>query len=372
MRLKWMRVLSLGLLFTLGFGQMTLAQEPTPARTISITSKGFGAKLSPDGRTLVTFENAIILGLKEVDPTLLPMRVIDIISGEERGQLSGFTDFASDVTFTSDGSKLVSIHSNGDVHVWNMVSLKEMKSFQTPLLGYLQVKMYPDNKQILTISPGNPQRLVLIDFETGAITQSFGMHFDSFTDFQNNFTQFPAIGDLMFAGFNISPDGAVIASSTANDEVGLWVVGGTQYQLVREKSEKPGLFSIRQLAFTPDRSSLVYYDASDKKTHIWDLATQKEKAALDVGADNFVLSPDGMMIAWATRVKDGASTVSVAPIDAPDKATVVLTLPEGLQVAPRITWLSFTQDGKQVVVGGFFASAPEDNQIYVIDVPSSS
>ncbi len=371
MRFKWLTILSLGLLFTLGFGHIALAQEPTPARTIPITSRGFGAKLSPDGRTLVTFENAILLNLKEVDPTLLPMHVIDISTGKEIGQFSGFSDFASDAAFTSDGSQLVSIHSNGDVHVWNMVSLKEVKSFQTPLLGYLQIKMFPDNKQILTISPGMPQKLVLIDIESGAITQSFGKHFDSFTDFQNNYTQFPASGDLMFAGFNVSPDGAVIASSTANDEVGLWVVGGNQYQLVREKSEKPGLFSIRQLAFTPDGKSLVYYDASDMKTHIWDLATQSEKAALDVGADNFVLSPDGTMIVWATRVKDGADTVSVAPIDAPDKAKVVLTLPEGLQVAPRVTWLTFTQASKQIVVGGFFDQDEVGNEIYVIDVPQS-
>jgi len=371
MRFKWVAVLSLSLLCLLTIGQITLAQEPTPARTIPIQSRGFGAKLSPDGKTLVTFENAILLGLKEIDPTLLPMHVIDISTGKERGQLSGFTDFASDVAFTSDGSQLVSMHSNGDVYVWNMVNLQQVRSLQTPLLGYMQVKMFPDNKQILTLSPGNLQRLMLIDIETGAITQSFGQHFDSYTDFQNNYTQFPAMGDLMFAAFNISPDGAVIATSTANDEVRLWTVGGNQYQVVREKSEKPGLFNIRQLAFTPDRSSLVYYDASDKKTHIWDLATQKEKAALDAGSDNFVLSPDGTMIAWATRVKEGAGTVSVAPIDAPDKASVVLTLPEDLQVAPRVTWVTFTQDGKQVVVGGFFSSTPENNQIYVINVPSN-
>ncbi len=371
MRLKWMMVLSLSLLFTLSFGQMTLAQEPTPARTIPITSRGFGAKLSPDGRTLVTFENPILLGLKEVDPTLLPIRVIDIISGEERGQLSGFSDFASDAVFTSDGSQLVSIHSNGDVYVWNMVSLQEVKSFQTLLLGYMQVKMYPDNKQILTVSQGNPQRLVLIDTETGAITQSFGKHFDSFMEFRENSTKFPGNTDLIFGSFTISPDGAVIASSTANDEVGLWVVGGNQYQLLREKSEKPGLFSIRQMAFMPDGKSLVYYDTSDKKTHIWDTSLLSEKAALDVGADNFALSADGTMIAWATRVKDGPSTVSVAPIDAPDKAQVVLTLPEGLQVAPRITWVTFTQDSKQIVVGGFFDQDEIGNSIYVIDVPTS-
>lgn len=371
MRFKWVTILSLCLLFSIGFGQMTLAQEAAPARTVPITSKAFGAKLSPDGKTLVTFENTIILGLKEVDPATLPMRVIDISAGKELGQLTGFSDYASDAAFNSDGSQLVSVHQNGDIYVWDLATLKAVKSFQTPLLGNLQVRMFPDDKRILTLSTGVPQRFVVIDTESGAITQSLGTHFDSFMDFQNNYTQFPGMGDIQMAAYTLSPDGMWVASASANDELRLWSTADNQPQTVREKSEKFGLFSIRQISFTPDGKSLVYYDASDKKTHIWDIESKAEQAALDIGSDTFALSPDGTMMAWATRTNDQPDTVSIAPIDAPDQAAVALTLPDDLQVAPRVSWVYFTPDGKQVVAGGFFASPPEENQIYVIDVPAS-
>ncbi len=371
MRFKWITILSLCLLVTLALQQVAFAQDTPPAKTIPITSRGFGAKLSPDGKTLVTFENTILLNLKEVDPTTLPMRVIDISTGEERGQLTGFTDYASDVAFTSGGQRMVSAHMNGDIYVWDVPSMKVLRSFQTPLLGSAQIKMFPDNKRILTLLAGTPQRFLVIDTDTGAITQTFGSHFDSFMDFQANYTQFPQQGDVMFAGFGLSDDGRLLATSSANDEVRLWTIKDNQYQVVREKSEKFGRFGIRQLSFTPDGKSLVYFDGSDSKTHIWDIASQSEKAALDMGADNFVVSPDGTMMAWATRGKDVPNTVSIAPVDAPDQAAVVLTIKDGLQVAPRITWLSFTPDGKQLVVGGFFDQDEVGNEIYVVDVPQS-
>ena len=85
MRLKLVTVLGLCFLFSAVFQPAVFAQETTPARTIPFKSVGFGAKLSPDGKTLVTFENVILRDLKEVDPTLLPMHVIDISTGKELG-----------------------------------------------------------------------------------------------------------------------------------------------------------------------------------------------------------------------------------------------------------------------------------------------
>ncbi|MBA3871303.1 MAG: hypothetical protein H0X30_19335 [Anaerolineae bacterium] len=370
MRLKRLLILALCLLISGVFQQITFAQEAPPARTIPITSKGFGAKLSPDGKTLITFENTVLLDLKEMDPTLLPMRVIDMSTGKERGQLSGFSDFTADVAFTRNGSRLISVQMNGDVYIWDMVSLKVMKTFQTPLLGNLQIKLFPDNRRILALLGGIPQRLLVIDTETGGITQSFGKHFESYLEFQANYTQFPGVGDIQFASFALSPDGKILATTTANDEVMLTTLADGQSQLIRQKSEQYALFNIRQLAFTPDGKSLVYYDLADSKTHIWDIAAKSENAALDIGSDTFALSPDSTRIAWVTREKDKPNTLSIAPLDAPDKAKVLLTLPDGLQVAPRITWVTFTPNGKQVVVGGFRASDETDNQIDVVDVPS--
>ncbi|MBI1280939.1 MAG: hypothetical protein GC179_22635 [Anaerolineaceae bacterium] len=368
MRFKWITVLSFCLLLSLGFGQITLAQDSPAVRTIPITSRGFGAKLSPDGKTLVTFENTLLLNLKQVDPATLPMHVFDISTGKERGQLSDFTDYASDVAFTSSGRRMVSLHMNGDLIVWDVPTMKAVKRFQTPLLGNVQLKMFPDNKRILTVFPGIPHRMLVIDTDTGAITQTFGNHFDSFMDFQANYTQFPAQGDVMFASFGLSANGKLVATATANDEVGIRTLADNQYQVVRQKSDKPALFNIRQLVFTPDNKALLYFDGADNKIHIWDIAAKSEKAALDIGSDSFALSADGKTIAWITRVKDAPSTISFAPLDAPDKAVKLLTVKDGLQAAPRVSWLNFTPKGKQLVVGGFFDRDEVGNEIYVMDL----
>ena len=154
----------------------TMAQDA--ARTIPITSTGFGARLSPDGKTLVTFENTILLNLDEVDPATLPMRVIDISTGEQLGELSGYTDYAADVAFTSDGSRMVSLHMNGDVVVWDVATLTATKTYQTLLMGSQQITLGQDGTTAYILVAGQPQRIAILDTETGAVTAWVGKHFD--------------------------------------------------------------------------------------------------------------------------------------------------------------------------------------------------
>lgn len=369
MRQKWVFVLSMCLLLALGLQQAVMAQGITPTKTIPIISKGFGAKLSPDGKTLITYENVVLLNLDAVEPTLLPMKVIDISTGEQRGQLDGYTDYVSDAAFTRDGRKLVTVHQNGDLYVWNMATLKVSKSFMTPFMGAIQVKMFPDNKRLLVVAAGVPTRITVMDIDTGAITKTLGKHFDSFTEFRNTYVQMPGMGDVTLAGFTLSPDGKLVATATASDEVQIWAVADNQVQGIRQKSDKPALFNIRQMEFTPDGKSLVYFDFSDRQTHIWDIAGQSDKTVA-LGSDIFALSPDGKTIAWLTRVSDAPDMLSIAPVDAPDKMTVLYTFPSELDVAPRISWIWFTSKGKQLVVGGFHSGDETQNQIMVFDVPA--
>lgn len=365
MRLKKITLLALCLLFATVFQQVADAQGSTPAQTIPYKSSAFTARLSPDGKTLVTYQNIVILDLQKVDPTLLPMDVIDISTGKVRGQLSGFTDYASDVAFTSNGKHLISLHMNGDINVWDLASMKLLKTFQLPLVGNLPIRLLPDNKNLLVDTGGTYQRFAVIDTSSGAITKTLGTHFDSDLDLRNNYTDIAKMGDLQFASFAISPDGKLLATATVNDEVGLWTIADNQYQVVHEKSDKPQLYSIMAMTFSPNGKSLIYYNSLDKQTHIWDLASKSEKT-LAIGSETFALSPDGKQIAWLNRKE---ATVSLVSLDAPDKATVLMTLPDNLKVAPRISWITFTPKGKQVVVGGFYASDPTTNQIYVLDVP---
>lgn len=342
---------------------VTVAQDT--ARTIPITSKGFGAKLSPDGKTLVTFENTILLNLDTVDPATLTMRVFDIGSGEQVGELNGYTDYANDVAFTSDGSQMVSLHANGDVVIWDVGTLTATKTYQTLLMGSQQISIAPDDKTAFILVAGIPQRVAMFNLETGAITNWFGKHFDSYFDFRENYTQFPGSMAIILSAVSLSPDGSMIATVTANDEIGLWSVADKSYTIIREESEKPGLFSIRKVLFTPDGQALIYYDQINDQTHIWNIASGTDQA-VDGGSETMALSPDGTQLAWGTKGDDG-DQVWTAPLTDLENATVLYELPDNLNVAPRVTWMTFTPDGSHLVVGGFFASDNE-NQIVVLDV----
>ncbi|MBA3873100.1 MAG: PD40 domain-containing protein, partial [Anaerolineae bacterium] len=281
-----------------------------------------------------------------------------------------FTDYVSGAAFTTDSRRLVSVHMNGDVNIWDVPSLKLVKTYQTLLIGNSLLSIFPDNRRILLMSGGIPQRFLVVDTQTGAITKSIGKHFDSFMEFQTKYTQFPDMGDIQFASYALSPDGKQLATATANDEVGIWQIADNTYQQLQPAGEQYGSFAIRSMAFTKDGKTLVFSNTRDKKIHVWDVASKSEKASVDAVAEAIGLSPDGKMLVWTNRVQDQPGTISVAPLDALDQAKVLLTLAKDYKFGPRMTSVRFMPDGKQVVVSGLFASNEAPNQIYVLDVPS--
>ncbi len=119
------------------------------------------------------------------------------------------------------------------------------------------------------------------------------------------------------------------------------------------------------MIFTPDGQSLIYYHTADKQLHIWDITTQSE-TVMDASAIILALSPDGSTLVWGGAGDDG-EVIWTAPLDALDRAQVIYSVPDTLKIASRVTWMDFTPDGSQVVIGGFFASDHE-NQIVVLDV----
>ncbi|MEZ4667964.1 MAG: hypothetical protein R3E39_08620 [Anaerolineae bacterium] len=342
-----------------------LAAQDFPVRTIPLSSPAFHGKLSPDGKTLVTFEDTNMLGLDAVDAALLPAKVIDIASGKELAQLSGFTDFVADADFTSDGQSLATFHGNGDLYIWNAADWgKPATVWHTALFGPTRIQFMPDNKTLMVQVGGIPQRFVLLDTTNGYITQTIGPRFDSFLDFRENYVQFPGQGDITFASFEGSPDGKLLATATANDEVQVWNIADNSKVTLRPPSEKFAQFNIRQLLFTPDSQSLLYFDRADNLTHIWDVATQTETGTMG-GGQLMGLTPDGIYLAWVEKSEDGNTGVFVASLSAPDSVAKVLDLGSDVRVVPSISFLYFTPDGGQMVLGGLFAK-DENNAVYVI------
>ena len=186
----------------------------------------------------------------------------------------------------------------------------------------------------------------------------------TWTEFRDRYLDGPPF-DSSYAAIAISPDGTMLATATLSDEVARWDIPGGQPVTLRPASEQPGLLSIRQLAFTPDGSRLVYFDRTDAMTHVLDAVSGAERLTLPQGGPSFAVSPDGATIAWMEPALEPESTnVFLASLTGPSEARGIASI--GMRLVPPST-IAFSADGSELVVGGLFA-APGDNAIVVLPV----
>ncbi len=358
-----MRRLMLLMFALLSLSAVGLRAQATSAgvKTIPVESMAANVLLSPDDHTLAVYNNYQIYN-EAPTPELIPITLYDTRTGEQIGTLSAFTDWVTGLDFNSDGSQLISLHRNGDLNLWNVADLSLIKTIPTYMVGGGWVQFLPDDHSVLYRA--SDMLIAILDTENAAITHQFGTHFDSFDQFTSNYTQFPGRGDVTFAAAAVSPDGRWLATSTANDAVDLWDTAGSERWELRPKSEQMAQFSIRSFVFSDDSTRLVYFDSGDKRTHIWDVTTRKEVAALDFGALPFDITPDGAKLAWVDRA---TNAVYVADALEGAEPLQVLALPDDMQVAPVITSVTFTSDASQAVVGGL-VSKNETSDIYVVDL----
>ena len=339
------------------------AQDTAGFDTIQLESLAPNFALSPNGQTLGVYNNPVIYN--DVDsgtpPELIEIRLFDVATGEQTGSLTGHSDWVSGADFSSDRSHLITLHRNGDVILWDVAQRRAIKTIATYAYGGGWLKALPDGKTVLLRL--NQFVLAALDTETGAITHLYGRHMPSFGVFSKEYTQFPRNLDLNFVTVAASPDGSVFATSTGNDEVLLVDAASGEMQTLREPSEQPGRFAIRQLFFSTDGSTLTYFDQTDGQVHRWDVEAGEEIGAYALAATAFTLAPDGTTIAWADRETNTVYWVNNAVLDARENQ---LVLPENVRVTPT-TQLAFTSDMARLIVSGLYASE-SDNAIFIIDL----
>jgi hypothetical protein len=344
---------------------IAMAQSPSPEiGSIPIPGGPSHMRLSPDGTTVAVYEDPVLLAY-QVDPDRLPIRLIDLASGQPTRELAAFDDYAADVAFSPDGSQLVSKHLNGELLVWDLVGPTDepVTSIQTPSLGVGRIAFLPDGETLALLMAGTPSWIELIDLDAGSVTSVFGPAPETYAGLLEQTRPGPAY-DLQLATMDVSPDGLHIATSTPNDEVAVWSIDSGEPQTLRPPSERPGGINIRQLLFSGN-DSLMYFDQSDGRTYAWDVTAGTEAGSLGLGGTPFALSPTTAQLAWAEardeQVAVGIADLygSIAPFD--------LAVIDG-RLAPGISSIAYTYDGSTIVLGGLVAPEGE-NAIHLVAAP---
>ncbi len=364
--------LSLSMLSAAPFVRTIHAQDSVNgARTIAVKLKSFNMQLSPDGKTIALAADPLIYD-DEVQPDLLTIHLIDVSSGQEIGQLSGpQTDFTSALAFSPDGKTLATVHQNGVILLWQiMISADKLnarssipEAIQIPDFAARRAKFTPDGKRLVVVLTGNPSSFLLLDVSTKEMS-FIAQPFKTYADLKKSFN-FPAMGDLSYSAFDLSPDGKLIATATLNDQVDLWDIASGQATALRIPKEKQTLVDIRLMVFTSDGKSLLYFDQSDQKLHMWDIVSRAEKTLTISGGAGFAPDPTGQKVAWIDKGKQAIYLAALQGNQTAEPIMLTNLAPE-LKTQPY-TYLQFTSDGSQLIVGGLFAS-DGNNLIYVIPI----
>jgi WD40 repeat protein len=352
---------SLLLLMLISVALVQAQETPYPVTTIPVASLNYGLELSPDNRTLALYENGIIYN-NEIEADLLPIRLLDLTTGEEIRTLTGQTDYTTDVAFSPDGQSLVSFHQNGDLILWDVASGEQREIFPTYNIGGGLVKYLADGQRVVL----SLQRLFMVlDTETGYITKMLGIPVPDRQTFMDNYTAFPGTIDLAFTSLATSPDNDFFVTSTGNDAVILWEIATNNRQFLKAANEeKPGLFSVSDVEFSADGNLIAANDFMAGTIHIWDQTTQAE-GVLPFKTLAFALSPDQQSIVW---VEQGTALLKMATLTDPENPVTLLEHDPEARPLRTFTSVRFTTDGSQVILGGL-ANLNGENALYIVDLP---
>ncbi len=352
------------------------AQSPTPSFTVqTIPLPGISAynmKVSPDGRVaaLFTGSNArSILNFPVAEYDVLAARLqgllfvwlVDLTTGEMLGRLTDLTDFAGDVAFSPDGTRLAAYQMNGEILVWDVASRALVSRMMGPM-GQAKLAFLPDGSLVAAMPLIQIGHFFVWDTQTGHITHVWHVNPDSFGELiisrtPENFTH-------QYFAFAISPDGASMATANLNGEVMLWDLATLEQTLVQQPSENPAAVNIMTLAFSTDGKQLVYFDRETQITHSWDTTLRSPAYMLPIGGPSFALTPQADALAWVAE-----NQLWYARLDNPEAATAIMEFPEGLTgiFQPRSPRISFSPDGRQIIVGEFWQQNDDaGNTLFVI------
>lgn len=353
-------MLTLLLTASAAIAQKTETAAVSSVREIPLEGIGLQMEVAPNGQVAAVFENYIILG-NTVDPALLPIRLVDLATGEVLRYLAGQTDYTIDAAFSPDSSKLVSYHGNGYIFVWDVATgemIRQISSF----MGSGRIEFLSDGHRIAVLHAGTLANILLWNIETGYIEAVFNQHLtlERVFNAEGLFDSYISLA--------VSPDNRSIITTTAYGRIQLiQIASGRDLTLHVTDSEQPR-FNIRAVSFVPDSSGLIYHDSETNSLHIINAASGAELFTIPTsgGSPALAVSPDGSRVAWAAR---GDTGISIADLQ-PNAEVTLIPMPERFaDFAPPTNSIAFTPDGSQLIVGGLSAPDDDQNAIFVVDIP---
>jgi WD40 repeat protein len=347
------------------------AHAQDDVQTIPIPGETLKFELSPDGSTIATYQYPGA-GLEyEIEPDLLPIRFIDVATGDVRETAEGNSDYTISGAFSPDGATFATYHPNGYINLWNTSDGSLMKQIEA-LPGFNRIAYLNDGQTLLAVlgNPSGPGTVLLWDTESGAITRILTRRAESYAQWIENLGINASASNI--ADFTIAPDQNLLAWVTFSGQVSTVDLDSGEETVLREATDDIPALYVRDLMFTPDGQQLTYYDGEEKSLNFITLADGETtdypmETALEGSSGNatFAFSPDGSQIALLTGGRN--PVLYAADADQPDEPTPV-ELPElpGMVVQSSVTTLAYTADGTRLIIGGFYN---EDNENGIVIIP---
>ena len=325
-------------------------------------------RLSPDGHTLAIFEMGIFYD-GEIIPELVPVRLFDLNTLQITATLNGPTDYANEVTFTSDGSRVMTYHDNGDMFIWDAQTGSLINRVTAlPLLsgrGFF----YPDSSHYVMACQANLLLLCEWDTDNGSMLRLLRPQYATRNEIAALFESGPA---PTYIAFDLSDSGDRIAAATSYGVIDIWDVATGEQVSLNVPTEFP-LFNIMSLAFINNDEQIVFYDADSELIRVIDARNGSEVRSFSggpTGSPTVALAADGDHIAWVSGEPEAPIITVSSLTDADEPLVINLPVPEPLRASRRQMSMYFMPDGLTLVVGGFANQSGDsnDNLIFLVDV----
>ena len=338
---------------------------------------------SPDGKHIASGSHPAF-AVAEVEPEPGVIRLWDASSGRELKTLNGHSGGVWSVSFSPDGTHLVSggaattPYQPGEIKLWNLSTGAELKVFKGHWMEVYSVSFSSDGTRLVS---GSKDRTVRIwDVSTGEELSTLRGHTGRVSSvcFSPDGTRITSAGGLIdpqiklwdaltgeeietlqgharnVSGVSFSPDGTRIASASADATVRLWnVQTGVGLRGSGLRSLKGHTHWVSSVSFSPDGTRIAS-GSDDTTVRLWDTSTGEALNTLKGHTrevTSVCFSPDSTRIVSGS--KDGTlklwNTTTGADLRTFEEHT------------DAVTSVSFSPDGTQI------ASASQDQTIKIRD-----